>query len=131
MGDAIKGGIVILVARSIHLADETALIGLFLAILGHIKPITLQFKGGKGISTFIGGMITFEPLTAAAIIAGFILIYPFIKSFTLAGLSAFLLIPLTFLYLDYSLISCAISIIILAMLYWAHLDNIKERLIKS
>ena len=81
LGDALKGALVILAARYLQFSETIQLIGLALAILGHIKPITLKFKGGKGISTFIGGIITFEPVLVPVIILGFRRSLPFFEKF--------------------------------------------------
>lgn len=131
LGDATKGVLVIIIARTLDYSEEIQLIGLTLAIAGHIKPIFLRFKGGKGISTFIGGMITFEPFLIPVIIIGFLIFYLFMKSFTFSGLGSFLLIPITLNYLHYSLLSSVIAVGMLILLYLAHIDNIKERLKKN
>lgn len=128
LGDALKGALVILVARHLQFSDSIQLVGLALATFGHIKPVTLKFKGGKGISTFIGGIITFEPLLVPVILLGFSVLYPFLKSFTLAGLGAFLFIPVVLFLKNNDWLSCIIALGIIAMLYAAHADNLKERL---
>ncbi len=130
LGDALKGGLVILVAKNFEFTDEITLLGLALAILGHILPILLRFQGGKGISTFIGGIITFEPFAIPVIIIGFLVIYLFVKSFTFAGLGSFLLLPVMLYFLKYSSISILIIVLITIVLYFAHSENIKERLNK-
>lgn len=127
-GDALKGALVIWAGRVFGLPEELQLIGLGAAVLGHIKPVLFGFKGGKGISTFIGGMLAFEPFTAAVIVAGFLLLYPMAKSFTVAGLGSFLLLPL---FLSWTAGSAKISFILLLLvlgLISAHKDNIIERL---
>jgi acyl phosphate:glycerol-3-phosphate acyltransferase len=128
LGDALKGVLVILAARYLHFSETIQLVGLALAIMGHIKPITLKFKGGKGISTFIGGIIVFEPLMVPVIILGFSIFYTFIKSFTLAGLGAFLFIPVVLFIINNDWLSCIIALGIIAMLYAAHAENLKGRL---
>jgi glycerol-3-phosphate acyltransferase PlsY len=130
LGDALKGALVVLLGRYLEFSEEIQLIGLSLAILGHIKPIMLRFKGGKGISTFIGGVMVLAPTVIPIIVIGFLLLYGFIKSLTLAGLGSFLLIPVWLLYADYSALSCLLMGIILCMLYMAHYENILERLMK-
>ncbi|MCL6574009.1 MAG: glycerol-3-phosphate acyltransferase [Bacillus sp. (in: Bacteria)] len=130
LGDAFKGALVLLIARFLQFPDYVQLIGLGMAILGHIKPITLNFKGGKGISTFIGGMIVFEPLLIVVVILGFLILYPFTKSFTFSGLGAFLLIPLFLLIKDYQWLSSIIVSSILVFIFLAHSENIRERLQK-
>jgi acyl phosphate:glycerol-3-phosphate acyltransferase len=128
LGDALKGALVILAARYLQFSEPIQLLGLALAILGHIKPITLKFKGGKGISTFIGGIITFEPILVPVIILGFMVLYPFMKGFTLAGLGAFLFIPVVLFFKNSDWLSCIIGLGIIAILYAAHAENLKERL---
>jgi acyl phosphate:glycerol-3-phosphate acyltransferase len=128
LGDALKGVLVILAARYLQFSETVQLLGLALAILGHIKPITLKFKGGKGISTFIGGIITFEPILVIVIILGFSILYTFKKSFTIAGMGAFLFIPVVLFLKNNDWLSCTIALGIILMLYAAHAENLKERL---
>ena len=130
LGDAGKGALVIILARLLHFSVEIQLIGLAIAIIGHLKPMMLMFKGGKGISTFIGGMVAFDPFLVPVMIPGFLLFYLLTKSATLAGLGSFLLIPAFFLYQNHSLVSCLTIVIILCLIYMAHYENIFERLKK-
>ena len=128
LGDALKGTLAVAAARWLHFSEPLQLMGLGLAVIGHLKPITLKFKGGKGISTFIGGMLVFQPLLAPVIIAAFLILYPVIKSFTIAGLAAFLTIPVFLLIKQHDWLSCMLAAGILVLILLAHSENIKERL---
>jgi acyl phosphate:glycerol-3-phosphate acyltransferase len=130
LGDALKGVSVVVFAEYVHFPEYVQLLGLALCIIGHIKPVTLHFQGGKGISTFIGGIIAFEPLIIPVIILAFLFLYPFIKSFTIAGLGAFLSIPILLVYREYEWISCLLVTAIIVMICMAHSENIRERLRK-
>lgn len=128
LGDAIKGAIVIFIGKHFELSPELTLIGLGFAILGHVKPITLKFKGGMGISTFIGGMLAFEPLTSLVIILGFLLLYPLMKSFTFAGLGSFIMIPASFYFIGMNLRVILITVVLVMIILFIHRIDIKERL---
>ncbi len=129
-GDALKGALVIFLARVLQFSEPIQLIGLALAIVGHIKPVILRFSGGKGISTFIGGMLMFQPLIAPVVILAFIVFHLFVNSFTLAGLGAFLFIPVFLQYKNHDWASTLIASGTLLIIFWAHAENIKERLKK-
>ena len=98
------------------------------AVLGHIFPIFLKFKGGRGVATFFGGLIALCPI--AAIFGGEILLigagltrYASLGSIVGAVGTYTVLVPLTIFsgfpleYLIYALLG---TIIIIVM----HRDNI-------
>ena len=130
LGDALKGVLVVFLGEYFNLAPELLLAGLGFAILGHVKPITLKFKGGMGISTFIGGMIAFEPMSALILIIGFILLYPSLKSFTFAGLGSFVLLPICFYFLGIQLMAIFIASLLVVAIIYIHREDIIERLDK-
>jgi glycerol-3-phosphate acyltransferase PlsY len=55
--DAAKGGIAVLIARAALGTEDAAQIAGLAAFLGHIFPVWLRFKGGKGVATFFGTLI--------------------------------------------------------------------------
>lgn len=54
--DAAKGGVAVLIARALFAEDAAQLAGLA-AFLGHLFPVWLGFRGGKGMATFLGTLL--------------------------------------------------------------------------
>jgi acyl phosphate:glycerol-3-phosphate acyltransferase len=50
--DALKGTVAVLIGA--HLSPDGAIIAALAAFIGHIAPVWLRFKGGKGVATFLG-----------------------------------------------------------------------------
>lgn len=64
--DAAKGGVAVLIARA-AVAEDAAQVAGLAAFLGHLFPVWLGFRGGKGVATFLGTMIALSwPIGLAA-----------------------------------------------------------------
>lgn len=93
------------------------------AVLGHIFPVYLKFKGGKAVATAIGAFLPLAPLAAllaAAVCIAVILLsgYVSLGSLTLAlGLPAFSLITLQFGFVP-------LGLVVMVLLFWRHRENI-------
>lgn len=57
------------------------------AILGHIVPVWLGFKGGKGIATGLGVLLALQPIVAAAAVAVYVLCMAIVRNAGLASLA--------------------------------------------
>lgn len=89
LGDALKGALIVLIGSYYNFSVEIIAIGGLFAILGHLFPFWLKFKGGKGIATFIGIGLVLSPMLFGIMAACFIIFIALSRSATLSMLLAF------------------------------------------
>ncbi|MFC4321594.1 glycerol-3-phosphate acyltransferase [Litchfieldia salsa] len=126
VGDVSKTVIVILVGNYLGFSILIQLVGFLLVIIGHIWPITLSFSGGKGIASFLGGILIIEPVILLYILGAFLICYFLFKSFTNAGLISITCSPLFFWVSDYNMTLVFVIVLINIIILYAHRQNIKE-----
>jgi glycerol-3-phosphate acyltransferase PlsY len=98
LGDGLKGFIPISFLLSHGFIEYQLYLLSFLILIGHCYPITLNFKGGKGVATSLGILFALVPLVAMCVIMLWLLVYYLFKVSGVSALVGFLLLPL-FMYL--------------------------------
>ncbi len=89
LGDALKGAVAVLAARAAGL-DDTAvgLVGLAV-FFGHLYPVFLRFKGGKGVATGAGVLLALDwPIGLAVLVTWLVIAYAFRYSSLAAVIAA-------------------------------------------
>jgi glycerol-3-phosphate acyltransferase PlsY len=82
-----KGFAAIELARLIYFCDFTALTGLF-AVLGHVFPVWLRFKGGKGVATTIGVLLALNVALGLTICAIWLVTFAITRISSLSSIMA-------------------------------------------
>ena len=90
--DAAKGSIAIFIALE-FVGFPTAYWAGLAALLGHIFPVWLGFKGGKGVAVFIGSSIVLSPLPGLSMLSVWLLVALISRRSSLAALVATLSVP--------------------------------------
>ena len=131
LGDAGKGLLAVWLARRFGSGDWLPVGALVAVVAGHIWPLQLHWRGGKGLATFAGGMLLLQPLVLALGVACCALLYPVLRGTTKTALLVLCFSPLlwwsvlrfTALPLQISpfLIYCLLVILVL----FAHRSNIR------
>ncbi|MGN7386129.1 glycerol-3-phosphate acyltransferase [Sporosarcina sp. SAFN-015] len=120
LGDALKGVLIVLLAKWMGVDEWIQLMCVLVVMAGHVFPIIYKFRGGQGVSTFIGGMLAFHPLVVACFVVVFLVLYPFLKNFSSAGLSAMALSPLFLFGLTKEWPQTIAAILVVAFLLFAY-----------
>ena len=126
VGDVLKGVIPVLLAR-LWLGDDLwiAAVALF-TFLGHLYPIFLKFRGGKGVATALGIFIVIAPLAVACAAGVFVVVAVIWGYVSLASLVASGLMPL-FLGLTLgSPVYVGLGLVVGCLIFYRHKDNIKR-----
>ena len=135
-GDAFKGWFAVWLALRAGL-DFVGLAGVALAVfLGHLYPIFLSFKGGKGVATALGVITAIAPLLAFALAVTWLAVVVLFRYSSLGAICAAILAPLLYLLGGQAALwgindKLALVIAIIgALLLYKHRANI-ERLLKG
>jgi glycerol-3-phosphate acyltransferase PlsY len=123
--DALKGTAAVLIA-GIY-GPELALVAGFGAFLGHLFPVWLGFKGGKGVATYLGVLAGLAWKVALVFAAVWLAVAFIMRYSSLAALIASVAVPLTLFYLgriDYAVLFAVMT----AIVFIKHRANISRLL---
>lgn len=93
LGDTLKGALVILLCRMLGLAEWLTGLAALAAFFGHIFPLFLRFKGGKGVATAGGCLLALEPWVGLSALATWIAVAVGLRYSSLAAVCAGLSAP--------------------------------------
>jgi acyl phosphate:glycerol-3-phosphate acyltransferase len=68
VGDALKGWVAVFVAHKMGFSDNVVGLVALAVFFGHLFPVFLKFKGGKGVATAAGVLLALDPLLGLAVL---------------------------------------------------------------
>jgi glycerol-3-phosphate acyltransferase PlsY len=122
--DAAKGGIAVLIARALLGEDSAQLAGLF-AFLGHLFPVWLGFRGGKGVATFLGILIALSWPIGLAACATWLVMALVTRTSSVAALASAGTSALWLLFLNEGRMLLLV-VILTILVYIRHSENLKR-----
>ena len=123
--DAGKGALAVLLARLLTGNTDAIQIAALMAMLGHCYPVWLQFKGGKGVATFLGILLAYAwPVGLGCCVAWLFGVaisrQSSMGALTAAAMSTFLLV-----FLGYGS-ALVLGIVLTLLIFWRHRANIRR-----
>ena len=130
--DAIKPLIALAIIQSLNpnLFNEYKFIFFLVSIIGHIFPIWLKFKGGKGVACFFGGNLLLMPIPTIFAMIIWLLVVKFSKLSSFGALLSIFVLTSYELIFIYGILNKGIILLLFVLIFLKHSSNIK-RLIKG
>ena len=124
--DILKGTLAVLLALRAAGLEGAIAAGLG-AFLGHLFPVWLRFKGGKGIATYIGILAGFAWPVALGFCAIWLIVAAIARYSSLSGLTASLATPLMLWWAGQSAVAL-LFVLLTALVFYMHRANIGRRI---
>ena len=129
----------ILMMNRLHPVQEhTEFVGIaagVLCVIGHVYPIWLGFKGGKGVATSIGVVFGLMPLAALVVVIVWFVVFQTTKYVSVASVAAALALPFAAIFIGHlqktnGMAFVYFSICLTVVIVWRHRSNL-SRLMKG
>ena len=121
--DVIKAILPVLYVKINH--PELIYIASLCAFLGHVFPVWLKFKGGKGVATYLGILFTINILLGFIFCVSWLLIFLISKYSSLSSLIGSLTIPV-YIFFNDQMSNALFFGIMFVLIFYTHRENIKR-----
>ena len=128
IGDVLKGALPVYVA--LYIIDPasplTVSLTAFAAFSGHLFPVFLAFRGGKGVATALGVMVVISPLATLICIVIFVVVAYISKYVSLGSMYAAVSMPLFIGLFTHAIEYVVLALAVAALIVFKHRANIKR-----
>jgi glycerol-3-phosphate acyltransferase PlsY len=121
--DVMKAILPVLYVKINH--PELIYIASLCAFLGHVFPIWLKFKGGKGVATYLGILFTINIFLGFIFCVSWLLIFLISKYSSLSSLIGSLTIPV-YIFFNDQMSNALFFGIMFVLIFYTHRENIKR-----
>ncbi|MDD2764112.1 MAG: glycerol-3-phosphate acyltransferase [Opitutaceae bacterium] len=124
--DMAKGAFVGWAARVLGIPVAGAFAAAFAVVAGHVWPIWLGFRGGKGVGPFVGAWLVLAPLALVpSLILGLALL-AWLRRFSIAGLFSLILLPAAAWWVTGAHTPVVVACGTFSLLLWSHRANLRS-----
>ena len=127
-GDTLKGWIAVWAAIRLGLSTEVIAIVALAAFLGHVFPVWLRFKGGKGVATAAGVLLAIDWRVGLAALVAWLTVVVVSRYSSLGSITASLFAPVAVYVILGAGPLLAATCVMCAVLVWRHEANIRKLL---
>jgi glycerol-3-phosphate acyltransferase PlsY len=128
IADVAKGFVPVIIAIHLNFSPlATACVGIA-AFLGHLYPVFLRFKGGKGVATALGVFLALAPWVTLVLIMIFAAVFLAARIVSLSSMISAASAPLVLWISSYPSLWVWMSLFIAAMIVLRHRENIQRLL---
>jgi glycerol-3-phosphate acyltransferase PlsY len=124
--DAGKGAVAVLLARLLF-ADTIIPVAAAAAFFGHLHPIWLNFRGGKGVAVFLGIALAIDPFLGLTCCGVWLLVGVMFRYSSVAALSSAAVAPI-YAMVMVSWMNGVLFLLLALMIFLRHTSNIQRLL---
>ena len=128
LADALKGMAPVAIGLWMQLQPETIAMVASAAFLGHLYPIFLEFRGGKGVATGLGALLIIAPMATMLLVGVFVAVAFPTRLVSLSSIIAAALAPLVLWMFFQPPAIVWMGAFLAAMIVWRHRGNIQRLL---
>ena len=122
--DGLKGLLAVLLAERVSAMPAAPVAAGLASVLGHVYPLWLRFRGGKGVATAAGAFTLLAPGALAAASAVFAVVVIATRMISVGSLSAAVTLAIATAVMDSSRLVIAGAVVAAAIIVYRHRDNV-------
>jgi acyl phosphate:glycerol-3-phosphate acyltransferase len=124
-GDFSKGALALGMARSMELSPLVLMAAMLAVLIGHIWPVQLDFRGGKGVAVTLGMFAFFDLRLLIGLVVVFVLAWLVLRRYIISGIVALAALPVVALAFKLGLVETTGIVLITVLILVAHRSNIQ------
>ena len=124
--DILKAAIAVALARILAVEQWAVMLSVLAVVAGHIWPVQLRFRGGKGVGTLMGALLVFDWRLLAVLLLVCALSYFTTRKYIVSGILAVVSLPVAAVVMKYPKPDIVGVVLLMMIILCAHRINIRE-----